>query len=76
MAIPLDFCLQTQTLGSPYENLFYYINAHEMPGELSRENLISSHVKISPFLWLHNKSRLSHQKTIKVKWFGISLVFI
>ena len=55
-----------------------------MPGELSRENLIftcennmlSSHVKISPLLWLHNKSHLSHQKTIKVKWFGILLVFI
>ena len=55
---------------------FYYINTNEIPGELSRENLISSHVKISPLLWLHHKSRLSHQKTIKVKWFGISLVFI
>ena len=32
--------------------------------------MLSSHVKISPLLWLHNKSRLSHQKTIKVKWFG------
>ena len=39
-------------------------------------NMLSSRVKISPLLWLHNKSRLSHQKTIKVKWFGISLVFI
>ena len=56
--------------------LLYYINTNEIPGELSCENLISSHVKISPLLWLHNKSRLSHQKTIKVKWFGISLVFI
>ena len=36
--------------------------------------MLFSHVKISPLLWLHNKSRLSHQKTIKVKWFGISLV--
>ena len=36
--------------------------------------MLSSRVKISPLLWLHNKSRLSHQKTIKVKWFGISLV--
>ena len=25
---------------------------------------------------IHNKSHHSHQKTIKVKWFGISLVFI
>ena len=39
-------------------------------------NMLSSHVKISPLLRLHNKSRLSHQKTIKVKWFGISLVSI
>ena len=54
----------------------YYININEIPGELSREKLISSHVKISPLLWIHNKSSLSHQKTIKVKWFGISLVFI
>ena len=27
--------------------------------------MLSSHATISPFLWLHNKSRLSHQKTIK-----------
>ena len=54
----------------------YYTNTSEIPGELSRENLISSHVKISPLLWLHNKSLLSHQKTIKMKWCGSSLVFI
>ena len=47
----------------------YYINTNEIPGELSRGNLKSSHVKISLLLWLHNKSRLSHQKT------GNSLVF-
>ena len=57
-------------------NTCYYINTNEIPGELSRENLVSSRVKISPLLWLNNKSRLSHQKTIKVKWFGSSLVFI
>ena len=55
---------------------YYYINTNEIPGELSHENLVSSHVEISPLLWLHNKSHLSHQKTIKVKWFGSSLVFI
>ena len=38
------------------------VNTTEIPGELSRENLISSHVKISPLLWLHDKSRLSHQQ--------------
>ena len=53
----------------------YYINTNEIPGELSCKNLISSHVKISPLLWLHHKSRFSHRKTIKMKWFGISLVF-
>ena len=56
--------------------LLYKHQWKKITGELSRENLISSHVKISPLLWLHNKSRLSHQKTIKLKWFGISLVFI
>ena len=55
---------------------YYYINTNEIPAELSRENMISSHVKISLLLWLHNKSRLSQEKTVSVKWFGISLVFI
>ena len=57
---------------------FITIDTNEIPGELSREN-ISSGVKRSPLLWLHNKSRrcsmLGLQKN-KVKWFGISLVFI
>ena len=61
---------------------FYYKTTNEIPGELSRENdvftrennMLSSHVKRSPLLWLHNKSRLSQRKN--VKWFGISLVFI
>ena len=35
-------------------------------------NMLSSHVKISPLLWLHNKLRLSHQKTIKVRASDIS----
>ena len=33
--------------------------------------MLSSHVRRSSLLWLHNKSRFSQQK---VKWFGISLV--
>ena len=53
----------------------HYINTNEITGKLTRENLISSRVKISPLLWLHNRSLLSHQKTIKGKWFGSSLVF-
>ena len=56
-------------------NYLLYITA--MKYQVSfHENLISSHVKISLLLWLQNKSRLSHQETVKVKWFGISLVFI
>ena len=58
----------------------YYMNTNKIPGELSRENMISSHVKItcyiSSLLRLHNKSRRSQDKTVSVKWFGISLVFI
>ena len=49
---------------------FYYINTNEklIPGEFLHENMISSHVKItrvkiSPLLWVHNKSRLSQDKT-------------
>ena len=65
--------------------LFIIINTNEIPGELSRENMIIfthennmlfSHVKISLLLWLNNKSRLSQDKTVSVKWFGISLLFI
>ena len=50
-----------------------FIGTNEIPGELSRENMISSHMWT--FLWLHHKSPLSKQKNIKKKWFGISLVF-
>ena len=32
-------------------------------------NKLSSHVKISPLLWLHNRSRLSHQKLSR--WNGL-----
>ena len=31
-------------------NVIYYVNANEIPGELSRENMISSHVKIACYL--------------------------
>ena len=58
----LDFCVILHV---------YYINTNEIPGELSREtcenNMLSSQVKISPLLWLHNKSRISHQKKL-LKW--------
>ena len=40
------------------------------------ENLIILTHKISPLLWLlHSNLHLSQQKTMKVKWFRISLVF-
>ena len=57
------------------ETTIHYINTNEIPSELSGENFISSRVKIL-LLWLHNKSRLSHQKAIAVKWFGSSLVSV
>ena len=47
--------------------LFYHINTDEISSHV-KITLLSSHVKISPLLWLHNKSRISHQKTIK--WNG------
>ena len=42
--------------------LLYYINTNEIPGELSSENMVSSHVKRSPLLWLHNKFHLSQEE--------------
>ena len=38
--------------------------------------MLSLLVKISPLLRLQKKSRLSQKKATKVKWFGISLVFM
>ena len=38
--------------------------------------MLFSHVKISLLLWIHNKLRLLQEKTVSVKWFGITLVFI
>ena len=38
-------------LSNQYKTYFYYINTNEIPGELSRETLISSHVKILPLVW-------------------------
>ena len=37
----------TSYSGHIINNCFYYINTNEIPGELSRENMISSHVKIT-----------------------------
>ena len=71
-----------------YNNRFYYINTNEIPGELSRENMIiiftrennmlSSHVKRSTLLWLHNKSRLSNMFEAKSEmvWYFIGVYII
>ena len=54
-------------------NFFYYINTNEITSEFfarkldiftCENNMLPSHVKISPLLWLHNKPHLSDQKTI------------
>ena len=39
-------------------------------------NMLSSHVKRSPLLWLHNKLCLSQQKAIKMKWYFIGVYII
>ena len=72
--------LQIHVLGKP----FYYINTRETRCAFAQKhdifarenNMLSLHVKRSPLLWLHNKLCLSQEKAIKMKWFGISLVFI
>ena len=51
-------------------NIFYLLYKHQWNTRWAFARKLSSHVKISPLLWLHNiKSRLSHQKTVQVKWF-------
>ena len=44
------FCLQTWKSEWKYKINIYYINTSEIPSELSRENFISSHVKITCYL--------------------------
>ena len=58
--------------------VLYYINTNEIPGELSRENTISSHVKRLRLLWLHDTSRLSQQKknTSEMVWHFIGVYII
>ena len=46
----------------PHSIIAYCINTNEITAdELSRENMLSSHVERSSLLWLHNKLRLSQQ---------------
>ena len=72
IGLPLWDTVNTHTKNN---KLYYYINKTNARWAFAR-NMISSCVKISLLLRLHNKLHLSHQKSIKVKWFGISLVFI
>ena len=47
-----------QKIDDPPSNIFcYYINTNEIPGELSRENMISSHVKITCYfhMWKYHR---------------------
>ena len=41
----------------PWIKPFYHINTNEIPGDLSRENMISSHVKITCYLHLWKGNR-------------------
>ena len=66
MAVPRKFKSENRRLSNPVLSdtemlfpcfsmkflsiIFYYINTNEIPGELSRENMISSHVKITCYL--------------------------
>ena len=43
------FCWKLQS-PKREKKYFYYINTNEIPGKLSRENMISSHVKITCYL--------------------------
>ena len=67
-----------QIMKKKLNNSFYYINTNEIPGELSRENLISSHVKITCYLhmWKYHCcygyiiNRAFHTKKLS-KWNGL-----
>ena len=45
-----SFVKTESKLSKKLSKSFYYINTNEIPGELSRENMISSHVKITCYL--------------------------
>ena len=58
-------------------NTFYLnIDTNKIPGELSRKNMLSSHMKRSPLLSGYIIIAPFTENAIKVKGFGISLVFI
>ena len=54
---------------SPRGQVVVFARKHDI---FTCENNMLHTPEISPLLWLRDKTRLSQQKTIKVKWFGIS----
>ena len=67
-----------------YSNLLYkhqwntkFAFAGKLDIFICENNMLSSHVKISPLLWLHNKPHLSDQKTLsKMVWHFIGVYII
>ena len=59
---------------------FYYINTSEIPSELSRENFILSNEfgfrPCTSSMFSNDTFYFKTIENIKVKWFGISLMFI
>ena len=51
-----------------------YINTNEIPSELSRENVISSHVKRSLLLWIHIEIARFEMFSFSAWIYGISLL--
>ena len=51
-----------------------YINTNEIPSELSRENVTSSHVKRSLLLWIHIKIVPLEMFSVSAWRYGISLL--
>ena len=52
---------------------FYHISTNEIPGDFSRENMISSHAR-SPLLWLPNKWSLCPSTLDTVSVFFLNIV--
>ena len=56
-----------------WHNTMYYtwwtfVWKHDIFTKNCENNMLSSHMKRSPLLWLHDKLYLSQQKNFKVKW--------
>ena len=77
-SLRVDTCKVTLKTDKSEKSPHYYINTNEIPGELSRENLISSRVKITCYLhmWKYHRcydyiiNRAFHTKKL-LKWNGL-----